>query len=75
MLSLFQQKRGNNLKLTIMKAIILNHLQNLNETSFKILRNYNSINPAKSTWSVCFFNGGSFDYTYDNQLIWNGLIR
>lgn len=57
-----------------MKTIIEDCLKKLNETSFKIIRRYNPQNPQLSTWSVLFFNGGTFDFTYDNKWIRNGIV-
>ena len=57
-----------------MKDIIKKHLQKLNETSIKIFRDYNPEMPHKSRWTVAFSNGGTFTYTYDNRLEWNGLV-
>jgi len=57
-----------------MKDVIKQHLSKLNETSYKVFRYYNKNNPALSTWTVVFFNGGIREYTYNNVLVWNGLI-
>ncbi|MDX9704001.1 MAG: hypothetical protein RBU23_13295 [Candidatus Auribacterota bacterium] len=63
------------MKAKTMKEIINQHLHNLNETSYIIIRDYNPLIVCKSKWTVDFYNGGSFTYTYDNKLMWNGIVE
>jgi hypothetical protein len=58
-----------------MKQVIQNTLAKLNETSFRIFRNYDIVDSSRSTYTVVFYNGGKRQYTYDHKLIWNGRIQ
>jgi hypothetical protein len=57
-----------------MKKIIANILAKGNGTSYQVNRFYNSENPKLSIWVFNSYNLGSFRFTYDNKMIWCGMI-